>query len=46
LNGDQEKCLEAGCDGYIAKPFTHRELETAINGMMKRRLSNLQLDEK
>jgi len=46
LNSDQEKCLEAGCDGYIAKPFTHRELETAINGMMKRRLSNLQLDEK
>ncbi len=46
LNGDQEKCIAAGCDGYIAKPFTHRELETAINGMLKRRLSNLQLDEK
>ncbi|HEY7219417.1 MAG TPA: response regulator [Candidatus Binatia bacterium] len=46
LNGDQERCLAAGCDGYIAKPFTHRELEVAINGTMKRRLSALQLDEK
>jgi two-component system, cell cycle response regulator DivK len=46
LSGDQEKCLAAGCDHYIAKPFTHRELETAINGTMKRRLFGLQLDEK
>jgi len=37
LTGDQEKCIAAGCDGYIAKPFTHRELETAINGTLKRR---------
>ncbi|OGQ73070.1 MAG: hypothetical protein A2W73_00235, partial [Deltaproteobacteria bacterium RIFCSPLOWO2_12_55_13] len=24
--GDREKCLESGCDGYIAKPFTHKQL--------------------
>ena len=37
LTGDLEKCMAAGCDGYISKPFTHRELETAINGTLKRR---------
>ncbi|TAJ88780.1 response regulator [bacterium] len=35
LPGDREKCLEAGCDGYIAKPFTHRELGTAIQKLLK-----------
>ena len=36
MDGDQEKCLAAGCDGYIAKPFTHTELGTAIGGLLKR----------
>ncbi len=35
LPGDREKCLEAGCDGYIAKPFTHRELGAAIKKLLK-----------
>ncbi len=35
LPGDREKCLEAGCHGYIAKPFTHKELGTAIQKLLK-----------
>ena len=30
MPGDREKCLEGGCDGYIAKPFNHRQLGAAI----------------
>jgi CheY-like chemotaxis protein len=44
LHGDQEKCLAAGSDGYIAKPFTHRQLEVAINETFKHRLDHLQTD--
>lgn len=33
--GDREKCLAAGCDGYIAKPFTYRELGAAIKKLLK-----------
>lgn len=35
LPGDKEKCLEAGCDDYIAKPFTHLELGAAIKRILK-----------
>lgn len=35
LPGDKEKCLQGGCDGYIAKPFTHRELGAAIKRLIK-----------
>ena len=30
LSGDDEKCREAGCDGYIAKPFSPRSLLAAV----------------
>jgi len=35
LPGDKEKCLQGGCDDYIAKPFTHRELGVAIKKLLK-----------
>jgi two-component system cell cycle response regulator DivK len=35
LPGDREKCLRGGCHGYIAKPFTHRELGAAIKKLLQ-----------
>jgi len=35
LPGDREKCIQAGCDDYIAKPFTHRELGAVIKKLIK-----------
>lgn len=29
-SGDQERCLTSGCNGYISKPFTCRQLDAAI----------------
>ncbi|MGH7774629.1 MAG: response regulator [Candidatus Binatia bacterium] len=34
LPGDKEKCLQAGCDDYIAKPFTYLELSAAIKKLL------------
>lgn len=30
-SGDRETCLRAGCEGYIAKPFTYKDLRHAID---------------
>jgi two-component system cell cycle response regulator DivK len=30
LSGDEAKAFEAGCDGYVAKPFSPRELLAKI----------------
>jgi two-component system cell cycle response regulator DivK len=35
LPGDRDKCLQVGCNDYIAKPFTHRELGAALKKLLK-----------
>ena len=35
ISGDREKCIQAGCDDYIAKPFTYSELGAAIKNLLK-----------
>ena len=37
MPGDREKCLAGGCDGYIAMPFTYRELGAAIQKLLDKR---------
>ncbi|MFA5137769.1 MAG: ATP-binding protein [Elusimicrobiota bacterium] len=32
MKGDREKCLDAGMDGYVAKPFKAEELFQAVEG--------------
>ena len=34
LKGDREKCLQAGMDDYIAKPFDTLELERKLDGLL------------
>jgi CheY-like chemotaxis protein len=36
LANDRATCLEAGCDEYIAKPFTHTELGSAIQRLLSK----------
>ena len=43
FHSDEDKCIAAGCDGYIAKPFTHRELQAAVDRMLKHRLDRPQI---
>ena len=35
MNGDEVAILEAGCDGYLPKPFHHKELFELINKTLK-----------
>lgn len=34
--GDREKCMEAGCDDYIAKPFQVKTLVTVFNQCLEK----------
>ena len=35
LQGDRERCLEAGMDGYVSKPIRADELADAIHAVVK-----------
>ncbi|MBA7598677.1 Sensor histidine kinase RcsC [subsurface metagenome] len=37
MKGDEEKCIEAGCDAYLAKPINTRELPEIIAGLLVKR---------
>lgn len=30
MHGDRERCIEAGCDGYVPKPITKSELLSTV----------------
>lgn len=34
MHGDRERCLAAGCDGYIAKPIARLELKNTLHTVM------------
>jgi CheY-like chemotaxis protein len=34
MPGDREKCLESGCDGYLAKPISRQELKDEIEKLL------------
>jgi len=33
MEGDQDRCIEAGCNGYLAKPFTLMQLQNVVDGV-------------
>ena len=40
MKGDKEKLIEAGCDAYLPKPFSARELPAMINEMLQNNRRN------
>jgi CheY-like chemotaxis protein len=32
---DRQRCMDSGCNDHLAKPFTHRQLESRINRLLK-----------
>jgi CheY-like chemotaxis protein len=41
MRGDRERCLEAGCDGYMAKPISIRELTGQVESFLQRGVGGL-----
>lgn len=38
--GDGKRCLMSGCNGYIAKPFTNKQLDAAVKKLLNSHKSN------
>jgi len=36
MSGDKQKCLDSGCSDYIAKPFTHKQLQIAVEKLLSK----------
>ena len=36
MSGDKQKCLDSGCNDYIAKPFTHKQLQIAVEKLLSK----------
>jgi CheY-like chemotaxis protein len=36
MKGDQERCLEAGMDGYVSKPLNSEDLSRAIQEAIRK----------
>jgi two-component system, cell cycle response regulator DivK len=34
LSGDESKAIDAGCDGYVAKPFSPRKILAMVRGFL------------
>jgi CheY-like chemotaxis protein len=39
MQGDRERCLEAGMDGYVTKPINVRELFAVVDSLLKEKTS-------
>ncbi len=37
MKGDEERMLEAGCDGYIAKPIRYKEFLATVKSLLEPR---------
>ena len=43
MYGDAEKCIEAGCDGYVAKPVSRKGLLDAVTEHLNGKTTNTEM---